>query len=130
MKEYYSERFNWVFRYTSKSFFYCLLKTLCLIVGLPIYCVAVAVEMVMTFVNMIFCWIPVLGVVVGVICKSIIFLFDKTFFLCILTDVGKWRAAHAKVEYEVSDADTVVDEASDGADSADNAGETDDTAAE
>ena len=59
MKEYYSERFNWIFKYTSKSFFYCLAKTLCITIGLPIYCVMVAVEMVLTFVNMIFAWFPI-----------------------------------------------------------------------
>lgn len=104
MKEYYLERLHWIFKYTSKNFFYCIGKTLCLIVGIPIYAVMFAVEMVLTFVNMIFSIIPILNVVVGVICKSIIFLIDKTFFICILTDVGKWRAAHKKeVEYEVLD---------------------------
>ena len=96
MKEYYSERFNWIFKYTSKSFFYCLAKTLCITIGLPIYCVMVAVEMVLSFVNMIFCWIPIFGMVIGVICKAIIYVIDKTFFVCILTDLGKWKEAHPK----------------------------------
>lgn len=104
MKEYYSERFNWIFRYTSKNFFYCLAKTLCIILGLPIYCVMVAVEMVLTFVNMIFCWIPILGMVIGVICKAIIYVIDKTFFICILTDLNKWRATRKKQDInDVSD---------------------------
>lgn len=106
MKEYYSERFNWIFKYTSKNFFYCLAKTLCLIVGLPVYCVTVAAEMVLTFVNMLFCWIPILGMVIGVICKSIIYVIDKTFFICILTDLKKWNQAHKQaVEYDVADAE-------------------------
>lgn len=110
MKEYYSERFNWIFNYTSKNFFYVLAKTLCLIIGLPIYCVCVALEMVLTFINMLFCWIPILGMVVGVICKSAIYIVDKTFFLCILTDIGKWQQTHKKeVEYDVSDADEAVE---------------------
>ena len=79
MKEYYSERFYWIFNYTRKDFLYCLLKTLCVIVGLPIYAIAFAIEMVFTAINMIFCWIPVLGVVVTVICKSIVWLFGMTF---------------------------------------------------
>lgn len=109
MKEYYSERFNWIFKYTSKNFFYCLAKTLCIIVGLPIYCVMVAVEMVLTFVNMIFSWIPILGMVIGVICKAIIYVIDKTFFICILTDVGKWKQSHRQeVEYDVADADDLI----------------------
>ena len=108
MKEYYSERFSWIFRYTSKNVLYCLAKTLCLVIGLPIYCVMVAVDMVLTFVNMIFCWIPILGMVIGVICKAIIYVIDKTFFICILTDIGKWRQTHKQeVEYDVSDVDNV-----------------------
>lgn len=106
MREYYKERFNWIFHYTSKNFFYCLAKTLCLIVGLPIYSVCVAVEMVLTFINMIFSWIPIFGMVVGIICKAIIYIVDKTFFVCILTDIGKWRQTHKKeVDYDVTDAD-------------------------
>ena len=106
MREYYAERFNWIFNYTSKNFGYCLLKTLCLIVGLPIYAVCVALEMVLTAVNMLFCWIPILGMVVGVICKAIIFVLDKTFYICILTDIGKWKKTHkAEIEYEVCDTD-------------------------
>lgn len=104
MKQYYLERLHWIFNYTSKNFFYCLAKTLCLIVGIPIYAVMFALEMVLTFVNMIFSVIPVLNVVVGIICKAIIFVVDKTFFICILTDIGKWRAVHKQEpEYEVLD---------------------------
>lgn len=104
MKEYYLERLQWIFRYKSRNFFYCIAKTLCLIVGVPIYAVMFAVEMVLTFINMIFSVIPILNVVVGIICKSIIFITDKTFFICILTDIGKWRATHKKeVDYEVED---------------------------
>lgn len=109
-KQYYLERFHWIFRYAKKSFFYVLAKTLCLVVGLPLYAVAFAVEMVLTFVNMIFCWIPVLGIVVGVICKAIIFVIDKTFFICILTDITDWRKEHkSEPEYEIVDADELVE---------------------
>lgn len=109
-KQYYSERFHWIFRYTSKMFLYCLAKTLCLIVGVPIYVVMFALEMVLTFVNMLFCWIPVLGMVVGVICKAIIFFIDKTFFICILTDIGKWKQTHKEQpDYEVVADDGLIE---------------------
>lgn len=111
MKQYYLERFQWIFNYTSKNFFYGLIKTLCIIVGLPIYAVMFAVEMVLTFVNMLFCWIPVLNVVVQVICKAIIFVIDKTFFICILPDIGKWRACHKQEpDYEITDAEQTADD--------------------
>ncbi len=120
IKRYYRERFGWIFRYTSKNFLYCIAKTLCIIIGLPIYSVMFAVEMILTGVNMIFSWIPILNVVVTVICKSLIFLTDKTFYICILTDIKKFREAmQVQPEYEVSDAD--VDSSANDIDIQDNA---------
>lgn len=120
IKRYYRERFGWIFRYTSKNFLYCIAKTLCIIIGLPIYSVMFAVEMILTGVNMIFSWIPILNVVVTVICKSLIFLTDKTFYICILTDIKKFREAmQEQPEYEVSDAD--VDSSANDIDIQDNA---------
>lgn len=91
VKEYYINRFKWIFNYTSDNFFYIVAKTLCIIVGLPIYCVVFALEMVLTFVNMLFCWIPILSVVMTVICKGTILIIDKLYYICILTDIGKYR---------------------------------------
>jgi len=120
IKRYYRERFGWIFRYTSKNFLYCIAKTLCIIIGLPIYSVMFAVEMILTGVNMIFSWIPILNVVVAVICKSLIFLTDKTFYICILTDIKKFREAmQVQPEYEVSNAD--VDSSANDIDIQDNA---------
>lgn len=104
MLNYYKERFYWIFSFTSRNFFYCLAKSLCILVGLPIYLVAFTVEMILTFVNMIFGWIPVLNVVVTVICKSLIYVFDKTFYICILTDIKKYRLAmKQEPEYSITD---------------------------
>lgn len=91
VKEYYLNRFKWIFNYTSNNFLYIIAKTLCIIVGLPIYCVVFALEMVLTFVNMLFCWIPILSVVMTVICKGTILIIDKLYYICILTDIGKYR---------------------------------------
>ena len=93
MKQYYLERFNWIFKYTSNNFFYCLLKTLCIIIGAPIYAITFIGEMILTFVYCLFSWIPVLNIVVMVICKAIIFLLDKPFYICILPDIKKYLAA-------------------------------------
>ena len=109
MKEYYSERFYWIFNYTSKDFGYCLLKTLCLVVGLPIYAVSFVIEMLFTAINMIFCWIPILGTVVTVICKAMVWLFGLTFYVNILTDLKAYKDART-VHYEVSDDETVEEE--------------------
>ncbi|MCH5159885.1 MAG: hypothetical protein J1F66_03430 [Clostridiales bacterium] len=103
MKEYYLERFHWIFKYTRKDFLYCLLKTLCVVVGLPIYAAAFVVEMVFTAINMIFSWIPILNVVVMVICKALVWLFGMTFYINILTDLKEYKATRV-VQYEVDDA--------------------------
>lgn len=114
MKQYYKERFGWIFRYTSRNFFYCIAKTLCIIVGLPIYAVMFIVEMIFTAINMIFSWIPILNVVVMVICKSIIYVCDKTFYISILTDIKKYNAAmREEPEYEVADAEVSEEETKD-----------------
>lgn len=104
MKEYYLERLHWIFHYSSKNFFYCVAKTLCLVIGVPIYAISFAMEMVLTFINMIFSWIPILNVVVMVICKALIWLFGSTFYICILPDIKAYKEAHKEEpEYEVMD---------------------------
>ena len=106
MKEYYKQRWHWVFNYTSKNFGYGLLKTLCLVVGLPIYSVMFVLEMLLTGINMIFSWIPILSTVILVICKSLMIVFGSTFYICILTDIKKYKeATKEEIDYEVVDAD-------------------------
>ena len=91
MKEFYCQRFRWIFDYTSNNFWYVLAKTFCIIIGAPIYFIVFAIEMVLTFVNMILSWIPIIGVLVTIICKGITLLIDKLFFISILTDIGKYK---------------------------------------
>lgn len=111
MKEYYQQRFHWIFCYTSKNFWYCIAKTLCIVVGLPIYSVMFLVEMALTLVNMLFCWIPVLNVVVTVVCKALMSLVGWTFYICILPDIKQYRQATAEeIQYDVSDADADASE--------------------
>lgn len=111
MKDYYKQRWHWVFNYTSRNFGYCLLKTLCLIVGLPLYSVAFVLEMVLTGINMMFSWIPILNVVIFVICKSLMVVFGSTFYICILSDIKKYKKLMSEeLEYEVLDADDAIDE--------------------
>ena len=87
MVHHYAERFQWIFKYTRKNFGYCLLKTLCIIVGLPIYFVCFVGEMALTLVNLIFSFVPGLGLVVMFVCKVLMWLLDKPFYICVLTDL-------------------------------------------
>ena len=125
MKDYYLNRFKWIFNYTSTNFWYILAKTLCIIVGLPIYSVVFLVEMLLTFVNMLFCWIPVLRVVITIICKGTILIIDKLYYICILTDLGKFRDTVMCVEEEDRFAEGVDYTVYDGEDNSAEGGQTD-----
>ena len=103
MKEYYLLRLHWIFNYTNRKWWYCILKSLCLIVGVPIYALCFAVEMVLTAINMIFSWIPIFNVVVMVICKLLINFFGATFYICILPDIKKFRQEVNATSDEVVD---------------------------
>ena len=104
MKEYYLTRLHWIFNYTTNKWWYYIVKTLCLIVGVPIYAVSFVVEMVLTTVNMLFSWIPILNIVVMFICKLLITMFGATFYICILPDIKLYKAATAnEISYEVVD---------------------------
>ena len=103
MKEYYLARLHWIFSYTNTKWWYCIAKTLCLIVGVPIYAVSFVVEMVLTFINMLFSWIPILNTVVMVICKLFITVFGSTFYICILPDLKQYKQASKEISYEVAE---------------------------
>lgn len=110
MKHYYQERFHWIFHYTQKTFGYCLLKTLCILVGLPIYLVCFAMEMALVFINMIFGWIPVLGVLVTVLCKILMIAVSFPYYICVLTDLSAYREAmKEEPDYDVDDAPQEVE---------------------
>ena len=108
MKEYYSARFFWIFNYTRKDVGYCILKTLCIILGLPIYAVSFVVEILFTFINMLFGWIPIVGILITTICKAVVWLFSMTFYITILTDLKAYKAVDT-IQYEfVDEADTAT----------------------
>ena len=109
MKQYYLARLHWIFNYTSTKWWYIIAKTLCLLIGVPIYAVCFVVEMVLTFVNMLFSWIPILNVVVMFICKILITVFGSTFYICILPDIKGYKQASKEVNYVVLDDDEQPD---------------------
>ena len=85
MVNHYAERFQWIFKYTSKNLGYCILKTLCIIVGLPIYLVCFVAEMALTLVNLLFSFVPGLGLVVMLVCKMLMWIIDKPYYICVST---------------------------------------------
>ncbi|MCM1042744.1 MAG: hypothetical protein NC350_00820 [Corallococcus sp.] len=103
MKEYYLDRLRWIFGFKSRNFFYCIAKLLCLIVGVPLYFVLFIAEMALTFVNLLFCWIPLLGMAVGIICKFLMVICDVGFYVCILPDIKDYNLAHAQDKQDLDD---------------------------
>lgn len=100
MVNHYTERFQWIFRYTSKNVGYCILKTLCIIVGLPIYFVCFLAEMTLTLINLIFSFVPGLGLIVMFVCKILMWILDKPFYICVLTDLKRfYMSTHDTPEY-------------------------------
>ncbi|MCM1394683.1 MAG: hypothetical protein NC132_00985 [Corallococcus sp.] len=64
--------------------------------------------MILTAINMIFSWIPILNVVIFIICKSLMVACGSTFYICILPDIKKYKKLTSKeVDYDVSDVETV-----------------------
>ena len=103
MKNYYLDRLGWIFKYTSKNFGYVLLKTLCLLVGVPLYAVLFVVEMVVTFVYAIFSIIPVINVVVFIVSRAILFVCDLGFYVNILPDLKQYKTLHPKVDQDAQE---------------------------
>ena len=100
MIQHYAERFQWIFKYTSKNLGYCVLKTLCIIVGLPIYLVCFVAEMALTIANLLFSFIPGLGLVIMLVCKMLMWIIDKPYYICVLTDLKKFYiSTHNMPEY-------------------------------
>lgn len=94
-----------MFRYRSKNFFYIVAKTLCIVVGTPLYAVGFLIEMVLTFINMLFAWIPFLSVVVTVVCKLLISLAGSLFYISVLPDLKEYIRVHREeISYEIEDA--------------------------
>ena len=91
IKQYYTDRFRWIFNYRNKNVLYCVLKTLCITIGLPLYLVAIVVEFALTFVNALLSWIPLLNVVVQVVFKVLIAIVNIPFYWCILPDLGAYN---------------------------------------
>ncbi|MBR2975006.1 MAG: hypothetical protein IKC47_04605 [Clostridia bacterium] len=114
MKQYYQDRFSWIFTYRKKGFLYGLIKTLCIVVGFPCYVVSFVTEMALTLVNALFCWIPLLNVVVQVVCKVLVAIVNIPFYWCVLPDIGAyndWEKAQQAAEDEQSDCTQAGDEA-------------------
>ena len=103
MKNYYLDRLHWIFHYTSKNFGYVVLKTLCLVLGVPTYAVLCIVEMIATFLYAITSFIPVVNVVTFIICRMLLFVCDLGFYVNILPDLKAFKTAHPKKEQETEE---------------------------
>lgn len=110
IKEHFSSRFNRIFTYTSKKWYYCLAKTLCIIVGLPLYVVLIPVDMLLFVVYACFSWIPFVNVFMLFVIKSLSLIWSLGYFIAILPDAKRYieenkqaeKAAREKEEFDES----------------------------
>ncbi len=91
MKGQYLEKFQWLFRYTSKNFAYCLVKSLCLVVGLPLFAISFVAQMALLLVNVALHWIPILNILAMLVAKILRPILDLPFALCIAPDIAEYR---------------------------------------
>lgn len=95
----YGLRIKSILTYSSKKWYYVLLKTLCIIVGLPLYIVLIPLDFLNFLVFCLFSWIPLLKVVFLFLCKIVSTLCGLGYYVGILPDAKEYIAA-SKAEHD------------------------------
>ncbi|MEG1527955.1 MAG: hypothetical protein RR418_02140, partial [Clostridia bacterium] len=90
MRTYYYDRFKRLFTYTSRNFFYCVAKTLCIIIGLPLFVVLIPVDFLIYLVYAIFSWIPYLNMAMLFLCRILSFITGIGYFISVIPDAKKY----------------------------------------
>jgi len=101
LREYFSSRIKAIFTYTSKKWYYVVLKTLCVIVGAPLYFALIPLDLLTFVLYALFSWIPILNTVVLILCKTLSFVFSVGYYIAILPDAKKFAdIAKEKMRFE------------------------------
>lgn len=94
MKDYYLSKIRDIFTYTSRRWHYVLFKTLCVIVGAPLFFVLLPLDLLVVFIYALFSWIPVLSIVFLVLCKTLTIVFGAGYYISVLPDARKFVYIH------------------------------------
>ena len=101
LQEYFSSRIKAIFTYTSKKWYYVILKTLCVIIGAPLYFALIPLDLLTFVLYALFSWIPILNTVVLILCKTLSFVFSVGYYIAILPDAKKFAdIAKEKLRFE------------------------------
>jgi len=101
LQEYFSSRIKAIFTYTSKKWYYIILKTLCVVIGAPLYFALIPLDLLTFVLYALFSWIPILNTVVLILCKTLSFVFSVGYYIAILPDAKKFAdIAKEKLRFE------------------------------
>lgn len=89
-RKYYGRRLFYAFHYSNKNVFYCIFKTLCMIVGAILAVPLFIVDMAITFVYMLFMWIPILNVVMLFLFRILTRICGIGFYIAIGPDLPQY----------------------------------------
>lgn len=115
MKEYYKSRINAIFTYTSRRWHYVLLKTLCVVLGAPLFFALLPLDLLNFLIYALFSWVPVLRTVFLVLCRALAFVFGAGYYISILPDAKKFAAdyrARKETELEAEEKEDIFEEES------------------
>ncbi|MDD4833063.1 MAG: hypothetical protein PHI78_05250 [Clostridia bacterium] len=101
LQEYFSSRIKAIFTYTSNKWYYIILKTLCVIIGAPLYFALIPLDLLTFVLYALFSWIPILNTVILILCKTLSFVFSVGYYIAILPDAKKFAdIAKEKLRFE------------------------------
>lgn len=108
--DYYKLRFSRIFAYNSTKWYMVIAKTLCIIVGLPLFVVLIPIDLLFFLVYALLGWIPFLGLFILFICKALSFVWSIGYYIAILPDIKQYikednEAALAEKEAETAQED-------------------------
>jgi hypothetical protein len=101
MRDYYITRIRNIFTYTDKRAHYVIFKTLCIIIGAPLFFVLLPVDLLVYFIYALFSWIPVLSTFFLVVCKALSYVCSVGYYIALLPDAKKYIMIYkAKLQAE------------------------------
>ncbi len=91
---YYKGRFQRIFTYTGKKWYYLLAKTLCITVGLPLYVALLPLDAVNFFIYALFSFIPYVNTFFLFICRIVSIICGAGHYIAILPDAKMYIERH------------------------------------
>lgn len=91
---YYKGRFQRIFIYTGKKWYYIIAKTLCVAVGLPLYVALLPLDIVNFLIYALFSFIPYLNTFFLFICRTVSIICGAGHYIAILPDAKMYMERH------------------------------------